>query len=94
MEDFYDNEKGVDTAELWVERLRVAAAEHYSRHVVPNLLEQQAKTAEYVRHTIMSNRGNVNNGDIVKAKDLDGGSDGTEVEPHRPTLTKIDPVVS
>ena len=30
-----DIEKGVETTELWVERLRIAAVEHYSKHHVP-----------------------------------------------------------
>lgn len=44
-----DIEKGVETTELWVERLRVAAVEHYSRHHVPQDLLMQKKTADYVK---------------------------------------------
>ena len=33
--DEIENEKGVETTELWVERLRIAAVEHYSKHHVP-----------------------------------------------------------
>ena len=36
-----DIEKGVETAELWVERLRIAAVEHYSKHHVPQDLKMQ-----------------------------------------------------
>ena len=47
-----DIEKGVDTTELWVERLRIAAVEHYSRHQVPQDLLIQKKTAEYVKQAM------------------------------------------
>ena len=49
-----DIEKGVDTTELWVERLRIAAVEHYSRHQVPQDLLIQKKTAEYVKQAMTS----------------------------------------
>ena len=43
-----DIEKGVETTELWVERLRIAAVEHYSKHHVPQDLLVQKKTADYL----------------------------------------------
>ena len=47
-----DIEKGVETAELWVERLRIAAVEHYSKHHVPQDLKMQKKTVDYVKQNI------------------------------------------
>ena len=47
-----DIEKGVETTELWVERLRIAAVEHYSKHHVPQDLLMQKKTADYVKQTM------------------------------------------
>ena len=47
-----DIEKGVETAELWVERLRIAAVEHYSKHHVPQDLRMQKKTVDYVKQNI------------------------------------------
>jgi hypothetical protein len=47
-----NREKGVETTELWVERLRMAAAEHYSKHHESNDLLIQQKTANYVKHSI------------------------------------------
>ena len=40
-----DIEKGVETAELWVERLRIASVEHFSKNHVPQDLMMQKKTA-------------------------------------------------
>lgn len=67
-----DIEKGVETTELWVERLRIAAVEHYSKHHVPQDLLMQKKTADYVKQTFINN-GSVSNGDdeeIDSEKDL------------------------
>ena len=44
-----DIEKGVETAELWVERLRIAAVEHYSKHHVPQDLKMQMAIATTAR---------------------------------------------
>lgn len=49
-----DIEKGVETAELWVERLRIAAVDHYARnHITDQDLLIQKKNADYVRQAII-----------------------------------------
>ena len=60
-----DIEKGVDTTELWVERLRIAAVEHYSKHHVPQDLLIQKKTAEYVKQAIATSNEEIRIAKIV-----------------------------
>ena len=50
-----DIEKGVETAELWVERLRIAAVDHYSRnHIADQDLRIQKKNSEYVKQALIN----------------------------------------
>ena len=69
MEDI-EVEKGVETAELWVERLRIAAVEHYSKHHVPQDLRIQKKTRDYVKQNITQN-GSVSSEDQDQDQDQD-----------------------
>ena len=91
-----DIEKGVDTTELWVERLRIAAVEHYSRHQVPQDILIQKKTAEYVKQTMGSSTtghingtGNTNNNNNGSTH---SSSNGLDNEIRIPKI--VDPVVS
>ena len=70
MEDNIEVEKGVETAELWVERLRIAAVEHYSKHHVPQDLRIQKKTRDYVKQNITQN-GSVSSEDQEQDQDQD-----------------------